>query len=100
MIEPLDHGAIAALRRESADMAFEHDGFRPRPAAPVFRAPAIGRLVDHFARAGNVFRLERGGRVGYVDLVVDTEFVTRAGLHTGDIGGEPAVIVAAKRMRL
>src|SRR6185312_6371756 len=31
---------------------------------------------------------------------VDAEFITRAGLHTGDIGGEPAVLAARHRMRM
>ena len=80
MVELVDHGAIGALAREGADMGFEHDGFVPRPAAPVFRAPAIRR--DRSPRSGRTTSSgwKRGGRIGHVDLVVDPELVARAGV--------------------
>ena len=100
MIEPVDHGAIGALRREGADMGFDQHGFLPWPSAPIPRAPLIGAVIDHFARAGDVLRLKCRGRIRNIDLVVDPEFVERAGLDAGDISGKPAVIAAAQGMRL
>ena len=41
MVELADHGAISALPGEAADMGFRHDGFLPRPSAPVRSAPWI-----------------------------------------------------------
>ena len=79
MIELADHGAVGAFRREGADMGFEHDGFLPRTSAPVRGAPWVGGVIDHFAGAGNVVGLKRRGRIGHIDLVVDPEFVARAG---------------------
>jgi hypothetical protein len=57
-------------------------------------------VVEQFARAGNVFRLKRGRRVGHIDLVVDPEFVARASLKAGYIGRKPAICIAVQRMRL
>ena len=57
-------------------------------------------MIDHFAGAENVFRLERGGGVGDIDLVVDVEFVAGAGGNTQNLGGEPAVVAARHRVRL
>ncbi len=85
MIEPVDHGAIGALRREGSDMGFDQDGFLPRPSAPIPRAPLISAVVDHFARTGDVLRLECRGRIRNVDLIVNPEFIERAGLDAGDI---------------
>src|SRR6185437_411516 len=98
-IEPLDHGAIGALRGEGPDMAFEHDRFRPRPSAPIFGTPAISRMIYQFARAGNVPGLKLGGGIGYIDLVIDPEFIARTGSHAGDVSRKPAVAIAAQRMQ-
>ena len=57
-------------------------------------------MVDHLARTKDVIRLKRRRRIRHVDLVIDAEFVTRAGFHAGDVGGEPAVLAALHRVRL
>ncbi len=57
-------------------------------------------MVDHFARAEDIIGLKRRRRIRHVDLVIDAEFVARAGLHAGDVGGEPAVLAALHRVRL
>ena len=57
-------------------------------------------MIDHLARAEDVLRLERRGGVGHIDLVVDPEFVARAGFGAGDVGGKPAVLAARERVRL
>ena len=79
MIEFLDHGAIAAVLREGADMGFDDDGLLPRPSAPIGGAPRISGVIDHLARAEDVFGLKRRRRIGDIDLVVDAEFVAGAG---------------------
>jgi hypothetical protein len=56
-------------------------------------------MVDHLARTEDVVRLERRSRIGYVDLVVDPEFVAGAGFYAGYVGGKPAVLAASQRMR-
>src|SRR5665647_776123 len=66
----------------------------PWPAAPFRGAPAIAGVIDHFARPRNVVGLKGGGRIGHVDLVVDPEFVARAGLYAGYLCGKPAVFAA------
>src|SRR5205814_6341658 len=48
---------------------------------------------------GNIFGLKRRGRIGHVDLVIDPEFVARAGLHAGDVGGKPAFVAALHCLR-
>ena len=80
MIEPVDHGAIGAFLGEGADMGLEDHGLLPRPPAPVRGAPWIGLVIDHLARAEDVFGLKGRRRIGHVDLVIDAEFVARAGL--------------------
>ena len=85
MIELVDHGAVGAFRCEGADMGFEHDGFLPRTPVPARGAPFVGGVIDHLAGAGDVIRLKRRGRIGYIDLVIDPELVTRAGLYAGDV---------------
>src|SRR4051794_3067086 len=100
MIEPVDHGAVRALRREGADMRFDHHSFLPRPSAPIPGAPWVGAMVDRLARSGDVLRLKRRSRIRYIDLVVDAEFIERSGLDVGDLRGKPAVIAAAQDMRL
>src|ERR1700682_4618509 len=100
MINPVDHGAVGAFARKSADMGLKHHGLVPGPAAPAGSAPWIGGVIDHLARAGDSLGLESGGRIGDVDLVVDAEFVARTGLHAGNLGGEPAIFAAYQGMKL
>src|SRR5258708_11828490 len=97
MIEPFDHGAVSALRREGADMGLDQHGFFPGPSAPIPRAPRIGAVIDHLARARNILRLKRRGRIGHVGGIVNPESVMRAGLDAGDLGAEPAVVFAPHR---
>src|ERR1700681_2278324 len=80
MIELADHGAVSAFRGKGADMGFEHDGFVPWTSPPMRGAPRVDCMIDHFAGACNVIRLKRGGWIGYIDLIVDPELVTCAGL--------------------
>ena len=97
MIELADHGAVAAFRREGADMGLEQHRLLPRPSAPLGGAPAISAVIDHLARTRNIVGLKRGGRVGHVDFVIDAELVACAGLDAGYFGGKPAVFAAPHR---
>src|SRR5450432_2301548 len=99
MIELADHGKVAAFFGEGADVGFDLDGFMPRAATPVRGAPLIGPVIDHFARTRNIVGLKGGSRIGYVDFVVDPEFVACAGLDAGYIGRKPAVFAAPHRLR-
>ena len=81
-------------------MGLDEDRFGPGPPAPILRAPCESALVDHLARAEHVFRLEGGSGIGYVDLVIDAEFVARAGACLRDIEGVPASVAAAHGERL
>src|SRR5215207_601464 len=98
MIEFFDHGAVAAVLREVADMALDDDGFLPGPPAPGGGAPWIRRVVDHLARTEHIFRLEIGSRIGDVDLVVDAEFVAGACFRARYLHGKPAVVAERQRM--
>src|SRR5690242_2703973 len=100
MVELADHGAVAAFAREGADMAFDQHGLVPRPAPPIGRLPLKARMVDHFARPVNVFRLEVRRRVRDVDPVIDAEFVAGTGFYSRNIDGEPAIAAARHRLRL
>ncbi len=100
MIESFDHGAVAAVRHEGADMGFDQYGFMPRPTAPVRRPPSVVGMIDHLARPRDVVRLKGGGWIRHIDLVVDPESVARAGFHAGDIGGKPAIIAASHGVTL
>src|SRR5262249_12850276 len=77
--------------REGADVQLEHDRLLPRPPAPARRAPRIGAVIDHLARAADIVRLERRGRVGHVELAVDAEAVARTGADARDDELMPAV---------
>src|SRR5260370_19410805 len=99
MIELADHGAVGTFLGEGADMGFRHDGFVPRTSTPVRGAPRIACVIDDFAGARNVIRLKRRSRVGYIDLVVDPEFVPGAGLCARHIGRKPAVFAALHGLR-
>src|ERR1700731_2343845 len=98
MIELAGHGAVAALRREGADMGFDQHGFLPWTPAPVRCAPPVARVIDHFARARHIVGLKGGSRIRDVDLVVDAEFVARAGRHARQVDAEPAVLAAPQGM--
>src|SRR6185312_10104261 len=100
MIEPVDHGAIAAAFRKGADMGLDEDRLSPGPPAPILRAPGEGVLVDYLARAHHIFRLEGGSGIWHVDLVIDAEFVARAWACLHDIEGVPASVAAAHGERL
>src|SRR5215831_1277473 len=100
MVELVDHGAVAALRREGADMAFDQHSVVPGASAPVGRLPPIATMIDQFARAVDIFRLEVGGRIRHIDFVIDAEFIAGARSGALDLGKEPAVITALHRLRL
>src|ERR1700694_421871 len=80
-------------------MGFDQNGFLPRASAPTRSAPLIAFMIDHLDRPGNVFRLKLGCRIGYVDPLVDPEFVSRARLDAGYLGGKPAGFAAPLRSR-
>ncbi len=99
MVELADHGAVGAFGCEGADMSFDRDGFLPRASAPIRGAPSVAGVIDHLAGARNIVGLKRGRRIGHIDLVVDPEFVTCAGLHTCQVGAKPAVFAAPQGLR-
>ena len=99
MIELFDHLTVSTPRRERSNMSFDQHGFLPGPSAPIPGAPWVACVIDHLARTGNIFGLKRRGRIGHVDLVIDPEFVARAGLHAGDVGGKPAFVAALHCLR-
>ncbi len=98
MIELVDHAAVSALRGEGADMSLDQYRLFPGTAAPIARAPGIGIVIDHLARAEHVIRLEGRRRIWHVDLVVDPELVGAAGGEAGYFGHVPAILPALHRM--
>ncbi len=91
VIELVDGRAEGALGREGADMQLEDDGLFPRTAAPVRRAPLVGRVIDDLARAHHVVGLERRGGIGNLEPAIDAESIMRAGTRIRERECVPAV---------
>jgi hypothetical protein len=100
MIEPADHRAVGTFRCEGPDVRFKQHGFMPWASTPIPGAPLVSAVVDYLAGARGVVGLERGGRIGDIDLIVDPEFVAAAGFCAWDVGAKPAVIAAPQGVRI
>ena len=78
MVELAGSGPERSFRRERADMQFIEHRLVPGATGPGRIGPAVGRRIDHFARAMHVLRLEARRRVGHLAAVRQAEAVERA----------------------
>ena len=91
MVELVDGGAKAALRRERAHMQLDERGVLPGPPAPIGGLPDEICVIDHLARTRDVAGLKVRRRIRHRELAVDAELVERAGprIRHGDLVPPP-----------